>query len=223
MNLILRARRRLARLLMPPGLPAASPPPVSFQERFAQNISAGKRTIFLPTCAYEEYPERGARVRVRIGSDCMIGARFIFESEQGTIEIGDRTFINGGTSLVARTNIRLGSDVMISWQVEIRDHDAHSLDWRARREDILRQNENYRSGIDFRSNHNWTGVGVMPIVIGDKVWVGFGSVILKGVTIGEGAIVGAHAVVTQNVEPWTIVAGNPARVVKQVPTEFISS
>jgi acetyltransferase-like isoleucine patch superfamily enzyme len=53
-----------------------------------------------------------------------------------------------------------------------------------------------------------------PVHIGDNVWIGFGSCILPGVSIGEGSIVGARAVVTEAVPPYTIVAGNPARVVR---------
>ena len=52
-----------------------------------------------------------------------------------------------------------------------------------------------------------------PIVIEDDAWLGFNSTVLKGVTIGRGAVVGACAVVTKNVEPFSVVAGNPARVV----------
>ena len=59
-----------------------------------------------------------------------------------------------------------------------------------------------------------------PIRICDYAWLGFDVVVLKGVTIGEGAIVGARAVVTKDVPPWTIAAGNPARVVKQIPLEL---
>lgn len=54
------------------------------------------------------------------------------------------------------------------------------------------------------------------IIIGDDVWIGAGAIILNGVTIGNGAIVGAGAVVTKNVEPYTIVVGNPARKLKKV-------
>jgi len=49
------------------------------------------------------------------------------------------------------------------------------------------------------------------VVIGDRVWIGYRAIVLPGVTIGEGAVVGAGAVVTKDVEPYEIVAGNPAR------------
>lgn len=183
-------------------------------QSLSPNISLGERTILLPSCSYEEYPQRGERVRVQIGSDCMIGNRFVFESMQGAIRVGDRTYISPGTSIVSRSQVTIGSDVMISWQVQIMDHDAHSQDWRDRRADVLQQNDDFRAGRDFRTNHKWSNVEVAPICIHDKVWIGFGAVILKGVTIGEGAIIGAHSVVTRDIDPWTVWAGNPARLVK---------
>lgn len=63
---------------------------------------------------------------------------------------------------------------------------------------------------------DWTAVKSRPIVIEDKAWIGFGCTILNGVTIGEGAIIGAHSVVRENVKPWTIVAGNPAIKIKDI-------
>jgi galactoside O-acetyltransferase len=63
---------------------------------------------------------------------------------------------------------------------------------------------------------DWAGVKSSPVTIEDKVWIGFDAVILKGVRIGEGAIVGARSVVTRDVEPYTVVAGNPAIVVHHI-------
>src|SRR3989442_15487274 len=58
-----------------------------------------------------------------------------------------------------------------------------------------------------------------PIAIGNGVWIGFDSVVLPGVAIGDGAIVGARSVVTSDVPPYAIVAGNPARVIRQLDPE----
>ncbi len=58
-----------------------------------------------------------------------------------------------------------------------------------------------------------------PVHVGDKSWIGFNSIVLKGVTIGEGAVVGAGSVVTKDVSAWTVVAGNPARVIREIPED----
>jgi len=52
--------------------------------------------------------------------------------------------------------------------------------------------------------------------IKDKAWIGFNSIILKGVTIGEGSIVGAGSVVTKDIPDWSIVGGNPAKVIREI-------
>ncbi len=58
------------------------------------------------------------------------------------------------------------------------------------------------------------------VIIGDRVWIGYGALILPGVKLGEGAVVGAGAVVTKDVEPFTIVAGNPARKIGERTKEL---
>ncbi len=215
-SMLWRVRRRLAHFLFPPPPPKATPPPRVFEERFSSNLAVGERTVFLPSAHYEQYPSPDDKAHLFFGSDCMIGARFILESNQARVQVGDRSYISPGTTLTAREAITIGSDVMISWQVQIIDHDGHALNWAQRRADILQQNADHRAGKNFRTSKDWSQVICKPISIGDKVWIGFGSSILKGVTIGEGAIIGAQSVVTRDIEAWTIVAGNPARVVKQL-------
>ena len=65
-------------------------------------------------------------------------------------------------------------------------------------------------------NKDWTDVPVRSVVIGDKAWIGFNSIVLKGVSIGERAIVAAGSVVTRDVPAATVVAGNPARVIREI-------
>ena len=129
-----------------------------------------------------------------------------FDRENARISIGKKSFING--SIIAAKSIEIGDDVMISWGVTIVDHNSHSLSFSQRADDVV----NWRVG-----KKDWTHVKIAPVKISSKVWIGFNSVILKGVTIGAGAIVGAGSVVTKDVPAWTIVAGNPARVIREIP------
>jgi acetyltransferase-like isoleucine patch superfamily enzyme len=64
---------------------------------------------------------------------------------------------------------------------------------------------------------DWSTVEIRPVTISDKVWIGFNSLILCGVTIGEGAVIGAGSVVTNDIPAWTVAAGNPARVIRNIP------
>jgi acetyltransferase-like isoleucine patch superfamily enzyme len=149
---------------------------------------------------------------MKIGNGCIIGGAFVFETSTGEITIGDNTFI-GGSLFICVNAIKIGSDVMIAWGCTIVDNNAHSLDSKERSVDIgdaHKALDEGREGI----YKDWTIVETAPVEIKDKAWIGFNSIIMKGVTIGEGAIVGAGSVVTKNVPDYAIVGGNPARIIK---------
>jgi len=180
-----------------------------------RNITIDKSTILLKATSFR-FDGHKKHNRVNIGANTMVGCTFIFESDEGTISVGNNTFINGGTSLISRDEIRIGNNVTIAWGCTLYDHNSHSLDYKERQKDIMNQNEAYRAGLYFTHNKEWDCVKSGKIVIEDNVWIGFDSVILKGITIGEGAIIGARSVVRQDIEPWTVVAGNPAVVIKRL-------
>jgi len=110
------------------------------------------------------------------------------ESPNAVIEIGDNTFLGMRTELRCTERISVGRDCAISWDVSIMDSDFHSIDGQS------------KSG---------------PIRIGDHVWIGSRATILKGVSIGDGAVVAAGAVVTANVPSQTVVGGIPAKVIRK--------
>lgn len=151
---------------------------------------------------------------VEIGDDCILKNKIIFETDSGFVRIGNGCFI-GGSRIISASSIEIGNWVTMAWGITIYDHNSHSLDYRERINDQKQQLADWGSG-NFIKNKNWTVVDKKPIKIGDYAWIGFDAVILKGVTIGDGAIIGARSVVTHDVEPWTVVAGNPARVVKKL-------
>lgn len=155
--------------------------------------------------------------RLIIGDDSNIQGYFVFEKDDGLISIGNRTFIGGGL-FISIDKIEIGDDVLISWGCTISDNNSHSTKWPERENDV----KLWKRGLDEKKIgqfKNWDVVKFAPVIIKDKAWIGFNSIILKGVTIGEGAIVGAGSVVTKDVPEWTIVAGNPAKIIKTIPED----
>lgn len=146
--------------------------------------------------------------QMHTGEQSIVETKIVFERCGAVVSVGDRTFIGAGIITVA-DKVTIGNDVMIAWGVSVSDHNSHSVVFTERRNDVI----DWLDG-----EKNWSSVRSAPVKICDKAWIGFNSIVLKGVTIGEGAVIGAGAVVTKDVPPWVIVAGNPARVIREIPT-----
>jgi acetyltransferase-like isoleucine patch superfamily enzyme len=112
----------------------------------------------------------------------------------GSLTIGERVFVNQGATIVAYVSISIGDDCRIGDYVGIYDTDHHPVE----------------QGAEVRQ---------APVVIGRNVWLGRGAIVLPGVTIGDHAVVGAGSVITSDVPARTLVAGNPARVVRELSAE----
>ena len=108
--------------------------------------------------------------------------------QDGYIFLGNGTYLNRNTEVISAKEVAIGRKCMISWDVLIMDTSQHGLG-------------------DQPSD-------ARPISIGDRVWIGARAIILPGVTIGEGAVIGAASVVTRDVPPHTVAAGNPARIIR---------
>jgi acetyltransferase-like isoleucine patch superfamily enzyme len=117
----------------------------------------------------------------------------LWANKGGVIRIGNGTYLNRGAEVIAWDRVDIGRDCMIGWDVVILDTDLHAVGTRP----LVNK----------------------PVSIGDRVWIGCRCIVLKGVTIGEGAIVSAGAIVTRDVAPYSVVAGHPAKVVGQVDRE----
>lgn len=105
------------------------------------------------------------------------------------LKIGNNVAIGDRTEIHAGREITIGDNSLISWDCCIMDRDYHKL---------MSETEVFK-----------------PVHIGNNVWIGSRALILKGITIGDGAVVAAGSVVTRDVAPRTIVAGNPAKVIKE--------
>lgn len=142
---------------------------------------------------------------IHIGDHCRVYGK-LQSAGEGKITIGDHTCIYEDSVVGSVASIRIGSSVIISNHVHIFDNNNHPTSPAVRRKMTVEGFE----GDAWR----WVHADSAPIVIEDNVWIGEYAAVLKGVTIGTGAIVASHAVVTKDVPPYAIVAGNPARVVK---------
>ncbi len=128
-----------------------------------------------------------------LGEYCRLGRNVLFETNgNGRIVIGNRVRINDGSTITAHAGISIGDDVLVGEYVSIRD-----------------ANHGIERGKLIRSQVHQCDA----ITIGSDVWIGRGCCILKGITIGNGAVVGANSVVTSDVDGNVIVAGAPARAI----------
>jgi acetyltransferase-like isoleucine patch superfamily enzyme len=119
---------------------------------------------------------------------------FVTIQGSGYFELGKNSYIGAYSIIGCNEKVIIGNNVMISQFVSIRDTD-HRFD----RTDIPMM---------------YQGIKTQPVIIEDDVWIGYGSIINKGVRIGKGSIVAAGAVVTKDVPSYAIVAGVPAKVIK---------
>ena len=133
----------------------------------------------------------GDHVRIHGRISILFAVRY---SEQPTFEIGDRSTIGHNSTFVIGRRITIGNDCLIANDVVVFDSPGHPMDPALRRHGAAAPAE-----------------AVKPVTICDNVWVGQRGIIYPGVTVGEGAVISAGAVVMHDVAPNTIVAGNPAR------------
>jgi maltose O-acetyltransferase len=123
---------------------------------------------------------------------------------EGTVIIGEYCYVGENARIWSCASIVIGDRVLISHNVNIHDNIAHPLSAKERHQHMRKI-----YGID--SEGFSAQVASAPIKIEDDVWIGFNSTILKGVTIGRGAVIGGATVVTKDVGPYAIMVGNPAR------------
>ncbi len=163
----------------------------------ARLIKDGGRLQF--GCFWDVWKGKGGIVLhegacLRIKGNVVIGDGVIIEVHAGaTLEIGAETFINPNARVIALESIRIGAECAVAWDVQIMDGDRHF----------------------FLDANGSPEKNTAPIEIGDHVWIGARSLILKGTRVEDDAVIGAGSVVSGRVAAGTVVAGNPAVALRE--------
>ena len=173
-------------------------------------VSSGSNVKFKSTATVYNIQKEPSQIV--IGNNCRINGELLVFKYGGKITMGNNVFVGEQSRIWSGNSLTIGNDVLISHQVNIFDTNSHEFDHNLRAESFLKLITNGHPS-------SAKGIDTAPVVIEDNVWISFGSSILKGVTIGRGAVIAANAVVTKDVEPFTLVAGNPAKRIKTLTSE----
>lgn len=153
----------------------------------------------------------GRREAVRIGDRSHVKGELLTFAHGGEIRIGSDCYVGEHSKIWSARSIIIGDRVLISHAVTILDNMTHPLEAGAR-------HRHFRTIVE-AGHPKDIDLGERPVEVEDDVWIGCQSVILRGVRIGRGAIVGAGSVVTKDVAPGVIVAGNPAKFIRELEPE----
>jgi acetyltransferase-like isoleucine patch superfamily enzyme len=146
--------------------------------------------------------------KITIGKGTYVKGHLMLFKHGGEILIGDDCFVGDNTKIWSAKKIKIGNRVLISHNVNIHDNISHPLSSVERHKDFL-----HIISTGFQENIN---LNEEEIIIEDDVWIGFNTTVMKGVTIGKGAIIGACTLITKDVPPYAVVIGNPPRIIKYV-------
>jgi len=146
-------------------------------------------------------------VKVGRGTSIYLGTMFDV-GPRGKVLFGDYVLMNGAR-IICDSEVTIGDYCLISWNVVLMDTYRMPFDAIKRREEL-------RLVPTRKPRVASADVPSKPIQIGANVWIGFDVCVLPGVKIGEGSVIGARSVVAADVPPYTIAAGNPARIIRNL-------
>ncbi|OFY21880.1 MAG: hypothetical protein A2X02_05105 [Bacteroidetes bacterium GWF2_29_10] len=147
--------------------------------------------------------------KINIGENTVIDGELLIFNYGGEIIIGDNCYIGEGSRIWSGESIRIGNYVLISHNVNIVDTNSHETNH-------IERGDGYVKLLKKGHSKDKGNINTASVIIEDYAWINFNSVILKGVKIGRGSIIAAGSVVTKDVSPFTMVAGNPAVVIKHL-------
>lgn len=188
------------------GLPEEAEP--SRAEKLKAIVHEG--AILGPEGKIENFAEE--KDRICIGCRSYIRGRLLTYGHGGRITLGERCYVGIRSEIWSMESIRIGNRVLISHDVNIHDGTGHSLDAAERAQHFARILESGHP----RIKSELPGVKSAPIVIEDDVWISFGVTILKGVRIGAGSVIGARAIVTEDVPPGVLYTNDVKPLIRSL-------
>jgi acetyltransferase-like isoleucine patch superfamily enzyme len=177
-----------------------------------ENVVLDETAYVETTFSFHLYRSR-APVGVRIGRGASTYLGTMFDvGRRGQVTVGEFSLVHGAR-IICDDQVEIGDYALISWNVVLMDSYRVPSDPFDRRRSLQIAPGSWPRQIEGFSR------SARRVRIGPNVWIGFDACVLPGVTIGEGAIVGARSVVVSDVPPYTIAAGNPARVIRSLSPE----
>jgi len=184
--------------------------------KIPENAAVDETAYLETTFSFYFFRSRLPRgVEIGRGASTYLGTMFDV-GPRGQVKLGACALVHGAR-IICDSKIIIGDYALISWNVVLMDTYRVPLNPLDRRKEL-------QLLATRQSRHAAADVPAQPIHIERNVWIGFDSCVLPGVTIGQGSVVGARSVVTEEVPPFTVVAGNPARVIRKLrPPEAVDS
>jgi acetyltransferase-like isoleucine patch superfamily enzyme len=174
--------------------------------RYARRMLLDPKAVLHPMATVHNI--RGKRDAIRIGAYTHLKGELLTFAHGGCISIGEYCYIGEQSRIWSAKRIIIGDRVLIAHNVNIFDSLTHPIHPQERHRHFQR--------IITHGHPDQVDLGEVPVRIDQDVWIGCLSIVLRGVTIGEGAIVGAGSVVEKDVPPFVVVSGNPARIVREL-------
>lgn len=173
-----------------------------------ENVQIGDNTLITADYAFKRFLSKQPQALV-IGANCTMDGVHFAIGREGRVSIGEFCYFTNAV-LLCELELRIGNYVIIGWNATIADTDFHPISPAERIADAVAcsplANGRQRPEIPKRA-----------VIIEDDVWIGPNATILKGVRIGQGAVIEAGSLVTRDVPPRSRVLGNPAQIIGQVP------
>lgn len=167
------------------------------ETRMRRLCAASRTARFQPSSKIVN--SRANRNAISIGEHSVIAGELLVFSDGGQLNIGDYCFIGEGSRIWSSMEVRIGSRVLISHNVNIHDTTSHSLSAHERHQHFKR--------IFLEKKLDLEGVPKSPVIIEDDVWIACNALIMRGIRIGKGAVIAAGAMINKDVPAYAVVTG----------------